>query len=254
MLFRTIYGPELEAIYLAIHQQNKLGVSPNRETIYSQFLPMSNSSISIPTQNLDDALTFLRSSGLIEWQDGYRISLQESKNGFHLHLLRCLTILAENVEEPSHPLDPLFLKLLDELFILPNRLFIDDIHQEANRLKSVQALGGISREKIQAWKRVMEYLGIGFRAHNGFLCTYDPELILSIVRAWSFTQGTLQSFLEEHFSLFLPFRSRSGEIAQAAALSLIILKSSAKLDLYPLQDSPTRFYFEGQKLRGISIR
>lgn len=61
MLFRTVYGPELEAIYQFIVEAD---IRPSRQTIYAAFIPQHPEAEPVSTQNVDDALSFLESARL----------------------------------------------------------------------------------------------------------------------------------------------------------------------------------------------
>src|SRR5690349_2569800 len=176
MLFRTVYGLELEAIYQLIWNSNQLKIFPSKEEIYRQVLPVIDSQGRQTTQPVEDALSFLRSAGMITESDEVQACFDLRQKSFQLQLLEQLIRVWKGSIPPVHPLDPLFIQLLDELYIAPDNLFIVNVHREANQLKAVRDAGGISKEKIQAWKRVLEFLGIGLRVQAGFLCAYSPAI------------------------------------------------------------------------------
>lgn len=66
MLFRTVYGPELEAIYQFIASST---TPLSRRAIHTAFIPPSETA-KVSTQNVDDALSFLESAQLIEEEKG----------------------------------------------------------------------------------------------------------------------------------------------------------------------------------------
>jgi hypothetical protein len=72
--------------------------------------------------------------------------------------------------------DPIYTLLLDELFVKPDCLFVADVHTRANELRQVKEVGGLSREKTQAWQRVMGFLGVGRRVAGGFQCAYTKPI------------------------------------------------------------------------------
>jgi hypothetical protein len=55
MLFRTVYGPELEAIYQLVLDSTERGI--DRDGIIQMFLPLLDERPS--TQSIDDAVHFL---------------------------------------------------------------------------------------------------------------------------------------------------------------------------------------------------
>jgi len=253
MLFRTVYGPELEAIYEFIAQANRDGRAPSRQDIHEAFVPRQPGGGFCHTKNADDALAFLRSGRMIQGDGAYRVTT-ESNGPFKVKLLRAMRRLELGQEEPEHPLDRLYMLILTELFIRPNQFFVRDVHGAANRLREISELGGISREKAQSWKRVMEYLGLGRRAFGGFLCVYSPWLIGEIVEQWPEERGTLQGFFEGYFDHILPYRRQDGDLADAVRLPFEHLAQQGWLALFSLQDSPSRPYFGEHRWKGIARR
>jgi len=254
MLFRTVYGPELEAIHRYVIECNARGFYPQRVDIHAAFIPRRPDGSSPSTQNVDDALAFLRSARLVEEANGYRAHKTLPGTLFAVQVLQALRRIERGEEPPDHPVDPLYSLLLTELFIKPDRLFVPHLHAAANQLRSVQAMGGLSREKIQTWKRVMEFLGVGRRVAGGFLCIYRPALVAAVVGQWGSERGTLQSFLGDCFDRVFPYAQANGDLAQAVSASLVYLADRGWIELFPLQDSPTRPYFGHHRYRGIVWR
>jgi hypothetical protein len=253
MLFRTVYGPELKAIYQFIAASNAKKIRPGRQDIYAVYIPRQSDGKLPSTQNVDDALAFLKSARMIGDDDGFFARQPASNGTFAVRVLQAMRRIESGAEAPDHAIDPLYTLLLTELFIKPDRLFIKDIHSEANQLRQVREAGGLSKEKTQAWKRVMEFLGVGRRAFGGFLGAYMPKLILAIVDQWAEARGTLQSFFVDHFDHVLPYAQANGEPARSVAASLSYLVERGQIELFPLQDSPTRPYF-ASGYKGIARR
>ena len=149
--------------------------------------------------------------------------------------------------------DLLYITLLEDLYIKPHRVWISDVHAEANQLALAQQIGGISQEKIGAWKRVMEFLGVGYRMGSGFYCLFRPELVENVVQCWPVIQGTLQEFLEEYLQNWFPCLSAQGDIAPSIAATLEQLADNGFIRLSPQQDSPSRPYFGNRYLKGIEV-
>ena len=254
MLFRTVYGPELEAIYCYVTERNAQGIHPQRADIHAAFIPSRPNGGFPPTQNVDDALAFLKSARAVEEVGGYRACEPTPGASFAVQVLRMMRRIERDKEPPDHPVDPLYTLLLTELFIKPDRLFVQNLHAAANQLRSVQAVGGLSKEKIQAWKRVMEFLGMGRRVVGGFLCTYRPDLVAAVLAQWGDGRGTIQSFLENCFDQVLPYARTDGGLSQAVSAPLAYLADQGWIELFPLQDSPTRPYFGHHRYRGIVWR
>lgn len=247
MLFRTVYGPELEAIYRAVAGA---GDPQPRPRLHRAFLPQAGA---VSTQSVDDALAFLESLGLIaEVKGAFQAVGGEAAEPVRLAILRRLRALELGQLAPRHPLDPLYMLLLSELFIGPDQLFVADVHGAANRLRPVSEAGGVSREKVQAWKRVMTFLGIGQRVASGFRCAYSPALLRLILEQWAEPEGSLQQFFEGHLTALLPYQTHQGELAQAVAAPLRYLHEEGAVQLAPQPDSPAKPYFGEQKFRRLS--
>lgn len=249
MLFRTVYGPELHAIYQFVVNTNP---PPSRKIIHRAFVPTVDGS---STQNSDDALSFLAACSLISQGNNGDFQANSSLEHlpFRLLVLRRIREIAEGLAEGQSKSDPLYWIILNELFILPDHIYVTDVHTEANRLRQVEKIGGLSHEKLQAWKRVMSYLGVGTRIAGGFQCAYDPQLILDILRQWHEGSGSLQEFLESHFLLFLPYRTKTDSLATAVQHTLLYLEVSGQIILTARQDSPSKPYFGTRRIRHISF-
>lgn len=245
MLFRTVTGPELEAIYQFVLSKKRA----QKREIYTMFVPQAER---VSAQSAEDAIAFLLSTGLVQEENGTLSAVDLPAPTFKLSTLCIMRSLELGQETPRNALDSLYFLILNRLFIAPDVLYLADVHTAANSLREVQAVGGLSKEKIGAWKRVMEYLGVGYRAFNGFVCVYHPTLTLDILSSVSWQQNTLQSLFEDHFCRYLPYERQDGDIAQAVTLPLVRLAQQNLIQLTTLQDSPTKTYFGRQKLRGIT--
>lgn len=248
MLFRTVYGPELKSLYLYICSSRE---PLSRQHMIRTFTPLVKDGENSPSpQNVEDALSFLVSSHLVEENDGFFVG-NRIDSSFPLALLGNLRAIERGTLQSKHPLDPHYSALLYHLYISPDLLYSDNLHGRANSLDEIKKLGGISKEKIQAWKRVMEYLGLGYRTNRGFLCTIAPDLIMTIVNTLPETQTTLQRFFEHTLDRFVPCLNNSGDVAQAIRHSLLYLAETRQIELSPLQDSPHKAYFHPNNLRQI---
>jgi hypothetical protein len=254
LLFRTVYGPELAAIYTFMSTCNLQDRQPDRTDIHNAFIPVQEKGKSGSPQNVDDAISFLKSADLCQESNGRFFTKFRGNLPFPILLLQALRRLEIDKQAADHPLDYFYLTLVNELFIKTDQTILPDIHVAANQLPSIQEAGGLGKEKLQSWMRVMEYLGVGKRILGNFLCTYSPTLVLNIIHQWPYTQGTLQSFFEDFFATILPYCKSDGELAKSIWSPMQELANNNYIDLYPLQDSPTRPYFGSQRYRGIMKR
>ena len=254
MLFRTVYGIELETIYAYIFGCNKKNIQPSKIDLSRTFIPARQDGTYYSSQNLDDAINFLKSAGLLIEQNGLFIAEQQKSGPFPIVLLQALRNFELGYQPVNHPTDSIYLTLLTELYIKPNYIILPDLHAAANQLKVVQDIGGLGKEKLQAWTRVMEYLGIGRRMQGNFMCIYSPNLIVHLIKRWPNDTGTLQSFFEDYFHTLLPFSRSDGELSQSLIIPLKKLANRKIIELYQLQDSPTRPYFGHLKYKGITYK
>jgi hypothetical protein len=248
MLFRTVYGQELQAIYetIAAHPQGL-----EKQLVYAQFISNQYQLCNLPTQNIDDALTFLLSSGIISEKNGSYYAYQ-TEIPFRLALLRNLRQIEQGVRPAMHPLDALFMALLDRVFVRPNALFQENLHIQANQLSWPLDVSGLNKEKIQAWKRVMEYLGLGYRHHNGFIFTMSPTLLEQMFIHSHLHEAALQQWLEEVLSAYVPYSSQSGDLSLGLQSTMLRLAQRGVICLKALQDSPHRAYFGARAYRWLS--
>lgn len=254
MLFLTVYGPELESLYFYIRKYTQLQGSVSREQLFSAYLPHIEVKQKGQKKNIEDAINYLRAAQLVDGDKTLSSTHlnTDSSLPFAVLLLRQLRNLEQST--PQLPLlDLLYISLLEQLFIAPNKLWISDLHAASNQLELAQQVGGISQEKVGAWKRVMEYLGVGYRIGGGFYCLYQPELLKIIIWQWTLREGTLQELFERHVLSWLPFLTARGEVALSAVHGLEWLEKHQKIRLLAKQDSPARPYFGTRALRGIAL-
>jgi hypothetical protein len=254
MLFRTVYGSELNAIYSFVMNSNGLNKQPNRLEIHNAFIPKKGKNKILTSQNVDDAISFLRSANLIHESSGQYFDEVQEEIPFPIKVLQALRCLEFGKLSPLHPLDCFYLTILDELFIKADQTIREDFHALVNQIPSIQAAGGLGKEKLQGWMRVMEYLGVGRRIQGNFMCMYSPTLLMDIISLWKEKQGTLQSFFETYFETILPYSISTGDLSQAIRNPMQDLANNKYIELYPLQDSPTRPYFGQERYRGFARR
>lgn len=251
MLFRTIYGPEIVSIYRFF----ELADSPlSRQTLYEAFMPTYTGEEILSTQNVDDAIAFLLSASIIHEDGTFYCLSSTSSLSPRLRILRQMTRLMRGEIRAIHPVDPLYMYILDEIFIRPDRLFALKMHTEANKLQRVKDVGGLSKEKVQSWKRFLAFLGVGRRVGGGFQCIYAPDLVQEILYCWPERTGSLQSFFETHLSAFLPVSTKGGGISSAVSDPLRFLATREEILLESRQDSPSKAYFGEQKFQYITCR
>lgn len=243
MLFKTVYGPELQSITEYIVQNSPV----TKEKLSHIFVPSINGEHR-NTINLDDALAFLTSCHMIERNINGKYESTLKNSTFHVQFLACLRRIQQDQTWRNHPLDGWFLDIIEHLYIQSDEAIHFGLHKKINALLLSEKL---SEEKINAWKRVLEFAGVGRRVYSGFLCTYHPHIITKIIEIWTETEGPIQVLLEEHLNRFLPWRTKTGEISRSLSLPLEYLHSKGLIKLSMKQDLPHRSYFRNQRANWI---
>lgn len=244
MLFKTVYGPELQSIFEFISFYGAY----EKEALYRFYVPISDGQPGKRT-NMDDAIAFLLTAGVIEKDETGKFRNVEKETSFRLLLLRKLREIQLNKKESNNQLDPWYLKLVDEVFVRPDQRIVFSLHQHFNTLEIPEVM---SEEKTNAWKRVLEFLGIGTRLFGGFLCIYALDLVEEIIEDWEEHQGSLQSFLEDEVTNYLPWQNQTGDIASALWLPLTELERQGLIKLEQRQDLPHRVYGGSRQVKWIS--
>lgn len=244
MLFKTVYGPELESIYRFL----SINGAYEKDALYRYYLPIIDEQAGKRT-NMDDAMNFLLASGAVEKDETGKFKALNGQAGFRLIILNNLRDIQMEQRAYNSVLDPWYMKLVEDEFIRPDKRILFNLHQYFNTLKLPEVL---SEEKVNAWKRVMEFLGIGIRMFGGFFCVYRLDLVEDLITTWDKSEGPLQSFLEEGVSPYLPWQNLSGDIADALLLPLLELEKKDVIRLEQRQDLPNRAYGGEYQLKWMS--
>ena len=115
------------------------------------------------------------------------------------------------------------------------------------------SFGGLNREKLQGWRRVMCYLGLGVQIRGEFIFVPAPELVQEILDLCPTPEGSLQTLLEAHVERFIPCLDMAGGLTAAVESSFDLLRRQASLELFVQQDAPSRPFGEG-RFRGYRIQ
>lgn len=243
MLFKTVYGPELQCIYdfLLIHG------SYTKDALYRHFVPIKEGRLGTQA-NMDDAMAFLLTVGIIRKDEVGKYQALSGNNGFRLLALQHMREIQLGKREGMGNLDSWYMRLVEDFFVKPDRKVGFDLHQRFNALEPPEIL---SVEKVNAWKRVLEFMGIGHRLFGGFICLYSLELIMELLKAWGEKEGPLQGFLEDGVNSYLPWQTEKGDIASALWMPLSELEQKGLVKLERRQDLPYRAYGGERQIKWI---
>lgn len=229
MLFETVYGPELERVHAAIIALANRG-PVDRAAVFACLIPRGAAG---ERKNVQDAISFLRSAGLLQ---GHDILSAIEARPFRLALLRQIRRIQLDASAPS--LDRGYLQIVEDLFVRPNRVFRRDVHAAANTAHTL----ALTQERLAAWARVLEFIGLGHRIEGGFQCVYAPDLLREILAAHATDEEEIEVVLRDMVELYLPARTADGDAALAAWTPLSYLAEVGEIRLSRLQDSPARRY------------
>lgn len=243
MLFRTVYGPELQAVYTFVTRR---GVATT-ESLQRWFV--QEQVTTTEGANLGEAMAFLLALKLLHRDHEQPETLFATPvPEFRLGVLERLNEVHEQPNEHTHELDPWFSGILRQCFVKPNHLYVQDLHRVVNAEKLPVPC---SEEKVTAWRRVMEYLGCGRRMGPGFLATYRVELVKAILRRWA-REGPLEDFLR-FAERYIPTLTSTGDISEAISNPLLHLEALGHLKLSTRGDFAGRAYLGERRLKWISM-
>lgn len=240
-LFQICYGPEIHSVFHTIQKYPNIRMSDLVNKF--QYKPEGNI-----TSLIEAVLQFLQALEVIDIDKYKQISTKETRLDFIDIHLRFNTI-ADKLNDPSNP-NYVFTTMFFDLFVKPNTLFIHDLHFETNnRFKSIS----ISQEKINAWKRIMEYLGLGYRYNGGFYALPQYKLIKHLINYIGDWEGPLHLFFEDKIHPIIPCVYK-GNVYNGVIYSILNLNDSHKIQLTRKQDLPFQAYGEKKEWNWITVR
>lgn len=244
MLFRPICGPELEEIWRFVRLH---GPETPRTLVESWFTqhPITNGEAT----NLEEAMSVLKGIRLIS--GGQALTASECEQPFHLAFLAKLRSYSQGLDAGDHVLDSWHLRLVDFLFILPDVTYVPEIHSMANRLEVPTPLND---EKLNSWRRVAEWLGLGRKIGSGFMVYYSPDLIRSIFATWTQREGPLEDLLHDLVDRYLPHTAEHGDLSKPILHPLLWLETTGSVELTRRQDSPHKTYCGTRRVNWIILK
>ncbi len=221
------YGPELESIHTIVCRQP--GITILELTDLFQYKREGDI-----TSLIEGAITFLKEVNFLRVEEK-RIYPQQNRWDV-ITLLKQLNNIMQNEKETSF--NYLFSTMYYELFVKPDRMYVQDVYYETNAMFASQPVG---QEKVNAWKRVMEFLGLGYRAYGGFYALPHPALLLKIIESKKGWEGPVQVFCQEHLSSIIPCEYQ-GKVYRGVLYGLQGLYRQGVVDLQYRQDLPYAHY------------
>jgi hypothetical protein len=238
LLFQMCYGPEIPAIYSFLHR------SPGctKEQLRQQFQFQETGDI---TSLLEAVIVFLEELNFITRQSGTFETLEN--NWDDLVLLNRIHSLVNT--EDCYSYNFVFASLYHHLFVQSGRLFLQDVHFTSNQLFPKTPL---SREKVNAWKRMMEAFGLGYRVHSGFYALPQQRLIVQILAKCGYYDGPLHAFCETHVNPYIPCL-HNGRVYDGIMFGLAHAHSKNRILLSQKQDLPSPSYGPEKQWNWITI-
>ncbi|NRR19750.1 hypothetical protein [Brevibacillus sp. MS2.2] len=240
MLFQMCYGPELKAIYESIRQNP----GQSRSHLKNSYQYENEGDI---TSLIDGALTMLKDLNFIHEEDG-NIYSKDGRDWRVIDVFRELSHISEF--EEGETLNRIFSNLYDQVFVKPDQLYVVNIHYQINSILSKTMVG---REKINAWKRIMEYFGLGRRVYSGFYALPHLALLHEIILESGEWEGGLHPFCENVINPILPCITSEGNIFRGMLYGLIALNDQKVIEISNKQDLPYKSYGPNHQWNWIKI-
>ncbi|MEH7386758.1 hypothetical protein V7147_15300 [Bacillus sp. JJ1521] len=241
-LFQICYGPEIGAIFHSI--QKYPGIHKSDLIKNYQYQPEGDISSLV-----DAALNFLLNLRYIEIDKKKGIwPLINNYQVRELTIVKRLNEIADVNQDPTGP-NYIFSTMYYQMFVIPNRMYIKDLYYEANLTYEKLA---ISQEKVNAWKRIMEHLRLGYRVYGGFYALPHTNLIEDIIEEIGEWDGPLQLFFEKKIHPVIPCIS-NGTIFNGILYGILHLGKTGVATLTKKQDLPYLSYGEKGQWNWITV-
>ncbi len=230
MLFQMCYGPEVKSVYNVIRRNPGLTIDDLCQRF--QYHP-AGSIVSL----LQGVIVLLSDLDMIRVSDGYRVTVDEPWNPVKISYK--IFDLRHHVADSA--LDYAFTHIYEDLFVLPDQLFVPNLHVAVNMKYEQLAIG---EEKINAWKRMMEYFGLGYRLYSGFYAIPHLRLLTDIIGQVDHWDGPLHRFCEDVINPNLPCLTASRAVFSGTIFALTHLHRQGSIHLARQQDLPYPSYGE----------
>jgi hypothetical protein len=240
-LFQICYGPEIGEVLQTV--QKYQGIS--KEDLINKYQYHPEGDIS---SLVDAALNFLVNLNFINIDNSKNIW---AINGDVVNELSIIFRLKEITDQSDNLSDPnyIFSSMYYQLFVVPNQMYLKDLYYEANVTFNKLA---ISLEKVNAWKRIMEYLGLGYRVYGGFYALPHFNLMSRVIQEIGNWEGPMQLLFEEKINPIVPC-VYNGKVFNGFLFSVINMYKVKMIDLSKKQDLPYTSYGEKKQWNWVEI-
>jgi hypothetical protein len=240
-LFQMCYGPEIHSIFWTIQRNPEIGMDELVRKF--QYLPEGNI-----TSLVDAVIKFLLELEVIQIDHAKKLWTKETDLGM-MDIFNRFNKIAEKYNDPINP-NFVFTTMFYELFVKTGNLYIKDLHFETNKIFTKVS---VSQEKINAWKRMMEYFGLGYRYYNGgFYALPQLKLMRNLVNYTRNWEGPLQIFFENHINPIIPC-IYNGNVFNGFVYGVLNLHEMGSVKLSRKQDLPFLSYGDKKEWNWISI-
>jgi hypothetical protein len=240
-LFQICYGPEINEVLQTV--QKYQGIS--KEDLINKYQYHPEGDIS---SLVDAALNFLVNLNFINIDNSKNIWAINEDAVNELSIIFRLKEISNQTDNLSDP-NYIFSSMYYQLFVVPNQMYLKDLYYEANVTFNKLA---ISQEKINAWKRIMEYLGLGYRVYGGFYALPHFNLINRLIQEIGSWEGPLQLFFEEKINPLVPC-VHNGKVFNGVLFSVINMYKVKMVKLSKKQDLPYSSYGEKKQWNWVEI-
>lgn len=239
MLFQMCYGPEIRSIYEIIRCEERQSILELKE----KFQYSREGDI---TSLIDGALVLLKDLQYIGQENQVYFPVEQQWSV--IEIFKKLRVISHQKEEES--LNYVFSSLYEEIFVKPNRLFLVNLHHQINSKFQKTMVG---REKVNAWKRLMEYFGLGRRVYSGFYALPHLEFLKEIISSVGPWEGGLHPFCEKMVHPIIPSITADGNVYKGLLFGLVALNDIGYIELSYKQDLPFRTYGSERQWNWIKV-
>ena len=240
-LFQICYGREIHSIFGTI--QRYPNISMDELVNKFQYYPEGNI-----TSLVDAVIKFLLELEVIKVDSIKQIQTTEVDLDI-VTIFKRFNRIGENNNDPTNP-NFVFTTMFYELFVKTGDLCIKDLHFETNKAFTKVL---VSQEKINAWKRMMEYFGLGYRYLNGsFYALPQLKLMKSLINYIGKWEGPLQIFFENHINPIIPC-IYNGNVFNGFVYGVLNVNEMGLVTLSRKQDLPFLSYGDKKQWNWISI-